>query len=106
MAKNAIGLQQQVKHDAEDFQNYLTNLYKFEEEIKVKDEELRKKTPTKSSTENEFPIRNRQLAEGINNNSIKEISSKKFEKKTSSHVNKQKALIEKNKVSYFLYFQT
>jgi len=97
MAKNAIGLQQQVKHDAEDFQNYLTNLYKFEEEIKVKDEELRKKTPTKSSTENEFPIRNRQLAEGINNNSIKEISSKKFEKKTSSHVNKQKALIEKNK---------
>jgi len=52
MAKNAIGLQQQVKHDAEDFQNYLTNLYKFEEEIKVKDEELRKKTPTKSSTEN------------------------------------------------------
>lgn len=53
----------------------------------------------------EFPIRNRQLAEGINN-SIKEISSKKFEKKTSSHVNKQKALIEKNKVSYFLYFQT
>ena len=48
MANNAIDLQQQVKHNAEDFQNYLKNLYKFEEDIKVKDEALRKKTPTKS----------------------------------------------------------
>lgn len=34
-------------------------------------------------------------------NDITEISSKKIEKKTSSHLNKQKALIEKNKVDYY-----
>lgn len=51
MAKNAIDLQQQVKHDAEDFQNYLKNLYQFEEEIKVKDETLKKKPPIKPALE-------------------------------------------------------
>jgi len=101
MANNAIDLQQQVKHNAEDFQNYLKNLYKFEEDIKVKDEALRKKTPTKSPPDYEIPIRNRLLTADVEDGGITEISSKKVEKKTSSHLNKQKALVEKNKGNDF-----
>ena len=47
MANSAIDLQQQVQHNAEDFQNYLKNLYQWEEEIKAKDENEKK--PAKNS---------------------------------------------------------
>merc|ERR1712071_147726 len=62
---------------------------------------LRKKTPTKSPPDYEIPIRNRLLTADVEDGGITEISSKKVEKKTSSHLNKQKALVEKNKGNDF-----
>ena len=48
MSAKAAELQREVRENAEDYQNYLKSLYKWEEEIKVKDEALKKsaKKPT------------------------------------------------------------
>jgi len=95
MANSAIDLQQQVQHNAEDFQNYLKNLYQWEEEIKAKDENEKK--PAKNSLpDNEFPIRNKPSAGVTDENGLQEVSTKKLEKNLSNHANKQQALIEKN----------
>lgn len=41
MSAKAAELQREVRENAEDYQSYLKSLYKWEEEIKVKDEALK-----------------------------------------------------------------
>lgn len=44
MTNKAAELQREVRENADDYQNYLKSLYQWEEEIKVKDEALKKAT--------------------------------------------------------------
>jgi hypothetical protein len=47
MTAKAAELQKQVRENTDDYQNYLRSLYQWEDEIKIKDEAL-KKSPKKS----------------------------------------------------------
>ena len=60
MAAKAAELQREVRENAEDYQNYLKDLYGWEKEIKVKDEML-KKGSNSSIIKNEVSIRNPNL---------------------------------------------
>ncbi|XP_046444270.1 RNA polymerase II-associated protein 3-like isoform X1 [Daphnia pulex] len=98
MSAKAAEMQREVRENAEDYQNYLKDLYQWENEIKVKDE-LLKNAPKSPSIagEQEFPIRNRKTIFESNENPTSNCPSVQNSGGLTDHQNRQKAVLEKNK---------